>query len=287
MQVIPTRQTGQNDTVHRRLKEVTEGVEQASASLRGGYRADQLYALRVGVRRIRSLLKPIGSTRSRRFRKTWRGFAVVTSPSRDWDVFLASAASLLEPDQYGVFEARNRGRVERCHQSVCAMLESKHWRRHLRDWGVYLQRCRDDGERRPREHPKLCGALRQARSTLATALESGDERSWHGFRIAVKEVRYQAESNAASAANGPSPGAIVEDCKVLQTLLGGWHDCVVQLHMLETLEPAPEHDALREIIEQLRGQQLAEIQAAVAGHMLFAPPGKSSSSERSRSLSGS
>ena len=273
--------------MHRRLTEVTAGVEQASAWLRGGYRAEQLYALRVGMRRIRSLLKPIGSPRARRFRKTWRGFAAVTGQSRDWDVFLVSAASLLTPDQYRLFEARNRERVDRCHQAVCAMLESKHWRWHLQDWGLYLLRCRDDGERRPQAQASLSGALRKARSSLAAALEIGDERTWHRFRIAVKEVRYQAESSADSAADGPARCAIVEDCKIVQTLLGGWHDCVVQLQMLETLQHAPEHEALRVAIERMREQRLAEIQAAVTGHVLFAPPGESSSSERSSALSGS
>ena len=60
-----------------RLSEVTATVEQAAASLRQDYAAEHLYALRVGMRRIRSMLKPLGSTGPRRFRKTWGGFAAV------------------------------------------------------------------------------------------------------------------------------------------------------------------------------------------------------------------
>jgi CHAD domain-containing protein len=120
-------------------------------------------------------------------------------------------------------------------------------------------------------------------------LERDDDRSWHKFRIAVKEVRYQAESARASANATPDSAhvEIIEGCRELQTLLGGWHDCVAQLHMLDSLEDAPENDALRTVIEQRRVQRLAEIQAAVAGHSLFAPRDNSSTSARSRSLRGS
>jgi hypothetical protein len=65
--------------VQPRLIEVTTTVEQAAAALRQGYAAEHLYALRVGMRRIRSMLKPLVSTRLRRFRKTWGGFAAVTN----------------------------------------------------------------------------------------------------------------------------------------------------------------------------------------------------------------
>lgn len=258
-------------------------VEQAAASLDNGYSSEQLYALRVGVRRIRSLLKSIGSPRARRFRKTWRGFAAVTNRARDWDVFLAAAAELLPPGQFASFERRNRERVGRCHEAVIDMLESGHWRRHLQEWRRYLRRCRDDGGRPPRGHPSLARALSNARAALALALERGDDRCWHKFRIAVKEVRYQAESGTPEAERTE----IVEQCKILQSLLGSWHDCVVQLQMLGGLEHTPEHDALLLVVGHRREQRLAEIESAVTGHSLFASAGNPNSNARSRSLSGS
>ena len=90
--------------MQQRLTELTAAVEQAATSLRGGYQAEELYALRVGMRRIRSLLKPLDSTRSRQFRKAWGGFAAVTNRARDWDVFLLAAREMLPSAGFAPFK---------------------------------------------------------------------------------------------------------------------------------------------------------------------------------------
>ena len=124
-------------------------------------------------------------------------------------------------------------------------------------------------------------------SSVAAALASGDDHDWHKLRIAVKEVRYQAESGVGGAPANPEQAELIEQCKPLQSMLGGWHDCVVQLQILDELESGAEHGPLREVIDHKRDQGLAEIQQAVISHPLFEASGNSATSARSASSSGS
>jgi len=273
--------------MQRRLAELTEALEQSSATLLSAYRAEDLYALRVGMRRVRSLLKPLGSDRSRQFRKAWGGFAAVTNHARDWDVFLLTAFELLPEPQWQAFETQNRRHVLSSHEAVIELLESALWRRHLLEWRQYLERPHGHEENELTAPQSLDTALAGARSALANALEAGDERSWHKLRIAVKEIRYQAESGPGGAAATPELAALIEHCKPLQSVLGRWHDCVVQLQMLDELDPAPAHGILQDVIEQRRVQGLAEIHQTVVDHPLFEQVESSTTSARSASSSGS
>lgn len=255
--------------MHDRLTEVTDTIDLASAALRQGYQVEQLYALRVAMRRLRSMLKPIGSTRSRRFRKTWGGFATVTNRARDWDVFLLATQDLLPAEQCTAFEQRHAEDIGACREAVIELVHSAHWRRQLGDWRQYLQHPNGSVHESAQAVDPLQQALARARVALAAALELKDDRAWHKLRIAVKEVRYQAESEEDGAAPQPANAELLEHCKALQSLLGAWHDCVVQLQMLEQFEAAPEHTALQAAIEERRLQRLAEIERTVADHPLF------------------
>jgi len=266
---------GRADIVQNRLQEVSEGIEQASAELRQGYQAEQLYALRVGMRRLRSMLKPIDSTRARRFRKAWSGFATVTNRARDWDVFLLASQELLTAPQCAAFERRHRDDFGACHEAVCELVRSEHWRRHLTDWQLYLQHPNGSAEESALTADPLGQALTRARAALANALAVDNDRAWHKLRIAVKEVRYQAESEEQGTDLDPARAELLEHCKQLQSLLGRWHDCVVQLQMLDEFEEAPEHAALKAAIRQRRKEQLADIEVTVADHPLFEIGGSS------------
>lgn len=256
--------------VHQRLQEVTGAIERAESALRQAYEAEQLYSLRVAMRRVRSMLKPVGSHRARRFRKIWGGFAAVTNRARDWDVFLLTAGELLTKAQLARFERNHAKEVRRCHEDVVEMVGSGHWRRHLEDWKDYLNRP-GRGTGSVGGWVSLDLTLGRARSALQTALGLGDDHSWHRFRITVKEVRYQAESMAGSDGTDRSAQQVIEDCKVLQSLLGNWHDSVVQLQMLEEWDETPEHLCLRQLIEERRTQPLEEIRQTVTDHPLFGP----------------
>ena len=82
-----------------------------------------------------------------------------------------------------------------------------------------------------------------------------EDRRWHKYRIAVKEVRYVAEANAAL----PGMSEIAESCKPLQTLLGDWHDTVVQLNLLDELPSAAVHDELTALIKERQSGLLSRI----------------------------
>jgi len=261
--------------VQQRFEEVTEAIEQASAELCLGYRVEELYALRVGMRRLRSMLKPIDSTRARRFRKAWSGFATVTNRARDWDVFLMASRELLTSGQYAAFERRHRDDFGACQDAVVELVRSEHWRRHLADWRQYLQHPNGSAEESRLAADPLGQALDRARAALAAALALDNDRAWHKLRIAVKEVRYQAESEEAAAATDPAQAELLEQCQLLQSLLGRWHDCIVQLQMLEEFEEAAEHAALKSSIEQRRVERLAGIETTVVGHPLFEAAGNS------------
>lgn len=263
--------------MHKALRTLTKEIRQAARDLRKCYEPARLYELRVAIRRIRSLLKHRGSKRARRLRRTWGGFAAATSRARDWDVFLLVAGELLGPAQLGEFHRISQAAVQASHGAAIRMLESARWRAHLQEWKRFLARARKHAERgaagpaAPLPADPLDAALARARAALAVALQADDDASWHRFRIAVKEVRYTAERERPVGAGAPSATAVAESCKALQSLLGGWHDCVVQLQLLDGLEPARVTEELRGTIADRRHRSLAEIREAVLRQPLFSP----------------
>lgn len=255
--------------MQRQLVELTGMIEQTRGRLLQGYRRKQLHVLRVGIRRIRSMLKQIGSHRSRRFRKTWGGFAAVTNEARDWDVFMGTAGKLLPEGQFTEFARLNRDPVASSHEAVVEMLQSAHWERHLDEWRNYLKRA---GRSAPGEIPggvSLDQAVDRARLALAFALSENDDRSWHKFRIAIKDVRYVADSLSPEQTGQEYLAGVIASCKTLQTLLGNWHDTAVQLHMLDELTAAPVHDHLRQVIAREKEGLLSRIHDQLDGAELF------------------
>ena len=119
-------------------------------------------------------------------------------------------------------------------------------------------------------------ALTRANLALAAALALPDDSGWHPFRIAVKELRYQADLLADDGFGEPDLQSVIATCKDLQAELGGWHDCVVQLQLLDELRPATEAQAallctLHKRIEALRRERLAGIHAALGRQALLRP----------------
>lgn len=265
--------------MHEALLIQTRKIEKAAATLRRDYDVQCLHALRVAIRRIRSLLKGRGKHRLRRLRRTWGAFARVTNQARDWDVFLEQAERLLGPTESRRFRTICRGSVQASRDAVTAMLCSPVWAAQLDEWRAYLEssaRPRHDRHRlRPvSQRPDLLAAgIGRANAELAQAPGDNDDAAWHRIRIAVKEVRYQAERAVGETA-GLDPRTIVRTCKVLQTSLGAWHDCVVQLRLLNELERiSPDAAAmageLRPKIEQLRLEHLARARERLARQAVF------------------
>jgi len=260
----------QNALMHERLLELTDGVVRAGENLLSEYHPNQLYAFRVGVRRIRSILKQIDSHHSRRYRKIWGGFAAATNDARDWDVFLKTAGILLSGTQAREFEKLNREQVRHSHEAVIELLHSLHWKRYLDEWQDVLERADEQPIGTQLDASSLERALARARLALARALAVNDDHSWHKFRIRIKDVRYVADDGCNDPANSGYVSGVVDSCKQLQTLLGDWHDTVVQLNMLEELPAAPVHSRLRKMVSERRQMFLAETRELLVGHPLFA-----------------
>jgi CHAD domain-containing protein len=252
--------------MHKSLQDLTAHVDLAARHLVSAYQADQLYAFRVNSRRIRSILKHMDSHRSRGYRKTWGGFAAMTNEARDWDVFLITVDKLMTAEECAGFREINGVQIQHSHDIVVDMLKSMHWRRHLEEWVHFLDRVEEEPIAE-NQVVALDQALAGAQSALLLALSSDDDHTWHRFRIAVKEVRYVAD--ASSDKTEQELASLVNSCKQLQTLLGDWHDTVVQLNMLEELVSDPIHDRLRDIVAGRKQTFLAETRELLAGHPVF------------------
>ena len=255
--------------MHRSLLDLNAHVDRTARRLISAYQADELYALRVNSRRIRSILKHMDSHRSRSYRKTWGGFAAMTNEARDWDVFLITVDQLLTAGENARFREINSVHIQHSHDVVVDMLKSMHWRRHLEEWVHFLDRVEEE----PVVEDQVIAldqALAGAQAALLLALSNDDDHSWHRFRISVKEVRYVAD--ASSDRPDQELTSLIKSCKQLQTLLGDWHDTVVQLNMLEELESDPIHSRLRDMIAGRKQKFLAETRDLLAGHPVFSLP---------------
>jgi CHAD domain-containing protein len=264
--------------MHADLRRLTREIRQAARDLSHGYDSARLYELRVAIRRVRSMLKHRGSKRAHRLRRTWGGFAAATNRARDWDVFLATSEQLLSPAELEEFRHLIVTPLQSSHDAVTCMLACSRWHAHQKEWKRFLQRARKhDGKHdgaAAAPAAALEAALARGRDALATALQQDDDDAWHKFRIAVKEVRYTAERESHRAGEPIAAGtaAVVDSCKALQSLLGGWHDCVVQLQLLEQLGVSALAEELRATIAERRRRRLVEIRATVAEYCLFGPP---------------
>lgn len=263
--------------MHNKLLELTIDVAQAGESVLSDYAPKQLYAFRVGVRRIRSILKQIDSHRSRRYRKIWGGFAACTNDARDWDIFLLTAKKLLSAEHYREFEKLNREQVRHSHEAVIELLHSMHWQRHLDEWTDVLERADEQAGWTHQGLASLELALARARLALKRALAVNDDHSWHKFRIRVKDVRYVADAGNDDPTNRKYVSSIIESCKQLQTLLGDWHDTVVQLNMLEELPATPVHSRLRKMVSERKQMFLVQTREMLVEHPFFdlQPPASS------------
>lgn len=256
-----------NPPMHHRLLEITSHVEKATEALLIGYEVEVLYNFRVGARRIRSILKQIDNHRSRGLRKTWGGFAAVTGPARDWDVFLLTAEPLLAASEFQAFRQLHEAQIVSNHEAVLEMIRSAPWRRHMREWKQFLEQAEENTNVSLDSSATLALALQRAGIALHRALHSNDDHHWHKFRIAVKEVRYVAES----APDDPLAVETTVACRQLQTRLGDWHDTVVQLNLLDELPPAPVHSELEALIQTRQQEFLSQLRADLLDQELFKP----------------
>ena len=241
--------------MHQRLKEVTGDIDRAQRQLLKGYRPKPLYNFRVAARRIRSILKQIDSHRSRGLRKAWGGLAAVTGDARDWDVFLATSKKLLDSTKFREFEAINHDRAANARKKVIEMLKSTLWQQHIGEWRDFLEQAEDSAAQPGQARDSLERAVDKAARRLRTARADESDHNWHRYRIAVKEVRYVAEANPEQ----PGAAGLAQEARSFQTLLGDWHDTVVQLNLLDELPPHEVHDELAAAVRDRQAHYLSNM----------------------------
>ena len=64
---------------------------------------------------------------------------------------------------------------------------------------------------------------------------------------------------------------MIATCKALQATLGEWHDTVIQLQLLDELQPDPVHARLQSLIRKRKTLSLAQTRDLLAAQSIFAP----------------
>lgn len=251
------------------LVHLTGGVRLHRDALLSGYAPFDLHQFRVHVRRIRSCMKVLPGCGDRGLRAAWREMFVATNPARDWDVF-DTAIVLHLPDANGeALRAALESPRAAARAHALERLQSADWNSLERSWSGWLADLGDiPAQAAPEALPDLKREVGLAR---ARAREEDDRSSWHRLRIAIKNLRYVADIPQLCAAP-PSAAPLdvdplVEDCKRLQDLLGEWHDCMVQLELLQgpafRAAPVAARERLAVILAARRDQLLGEARLAL------------------------
>jgi CHAD domain-containing protein len=223
-----------------------------------GVRADLdpefLHDYRVAVRRTRSVLGQakhvLPATVRSRFADEFRWLGTITSPTRDFDVYVleipefraavpAERRADLDP-----FEAFVVDRQRAAHAELVAQLDTPRYRTLLADWQAFL----DD--------PSVDPSVDRSETSDAgrPAGEVAAERIWKAYRKVIRDGRRIDESSApdelhtlrkdakklryalecyGSLFDPAEVGAIVKELKGLQDVLGEYQDCQVQIGSLE------------------------------------------------------
>ncbi len=255
--------------MHGSLAILTANIENYYKKLLRRYRPLTLHSLRVCIRRMRSMLKHIDNPRAQAFRKTWGGFAALTNDARDWDVFFDAAGESLTEVEVRYFRKLIRRHREASHKAVKIMLRSAQWQTHFDDWRRLVERIADRAEGAAVTDRVLQRTLATASLRLTAALEADDDRHWHKLRIAVKDVRYVVDACERGSATGPRLNELVHECKLLQTVLGKWHDATIQLYLLDDLTTARVPTRLRSVLKRRRRYYLKRTRNMLTNRDIF------------------
>lgn len=227
----------------KQIQDLQFAYTACSARLNDPDDTEALHDLRVCLRRLRSLLKPLAKVHAlKALNRAARDLAARSNPIRDLEVLLAALAAaqapaaLLEPRQAALREAYQ------------ALLDSP-LRQELDDklgrWITHPPRKKLPGKRllRKRIHRQLQDWMQELYAAMQD--EAHDK---HVLRIIVKRLRYTLEAYPDS---GVADADFIRLLKKAQGALGDWHDHFMFLHRIEQ-EPdlAPFAGSWAEALEQ-------------------------------------
>jgi len=219
---------------------ITRNLKARRKALLKKYDDEDLHQLRVNIRRARALLKPLSDPHCAALRREWGLLAQQTNAARDWDTLAIYAAQVLPPRDWQSLQPLVEDYRERARQRVLTTLQSDNWEATLGHWKKLVKQMGSDAF----AEGTLVGGNRQAAKRVfkssRKALARRDERSWHKFRIAVKNLRYKLDNTSLEGDRELDDlKAIRKMCKRLQNALGDWHDTVVHHALLAEIANDP------------------------------------------------
>ena len=268
----------------RNTGQITRDLKARRKKLLKDYDAEELHQLRVDIRRLRSVLKLAGTDEASRLRKEWARIAKRSNLARDWDTFAAYVDKALEPNPKKVINPLLARKLRRAHRRVKKILLSSHWDAALKAWQAYEHRKVKNSATERALASRVELARRRVDDARWLALSQDDEASWHGLRIAIKDLRYTLENlQVESPTDQRQLRTGIGLCKMLQTELGDWHDTVIHSALAEQLVPtaateknAHTREAIQDLTDLIHQRGTACLEAAratlAANGYLFAPP---------------
>lgn len=217
-----------------KIKKMYKKLNAHRNSLMQKYNAEDLHQVRVGVRRVRSLLKQIPTKSSQKLRKQLSLLIQKTNPARDWDTLLINGETYLTRDEYLNVRPIVENYCVQLHNDVYDALNENIWDASIASSKTYLHR-----NKKTSEDNALLLSDNYAPVLLRkyiVAYRRNHSNAWHDLRVSVKTLRYQLEHcHSQSKFHKERKKAMIALCKQLQTHLGDWHDSVVHEALIEQL----------------------------------------------------
>ncbi|MCP1107671.1 CHAD domain-containing protein [Serratia nevei] len=194
------------------LRQLELALNEALLRLQQAQDSEALHDLRVSLRRIRSLLRPLrGCPGATRLDRAAAELGKLTTPLRDLEVLIAELARHHLDWQANVRQSDLQAR----YRQLLAHPQLIDFPSLLRAWPRRFRRTARRGVKH-RLNRHLRRQLRQLRRAVADA---GYDR--HRLRLRVKRLRYAAEAYPQRLPLSPAATA---GLKAAQNALGDWHD---------------------------------------------------------------
>jgi len=209
------------EKIFKKIQKQARDLDASGARLAQRADTEALHDLRVTLRQLRSLLRPLRKEPSlASLEEALKSAADLTTPLRDTEVLVQELASL---GAKHMSEARKK----EWNQGVESFLRGPEWQRlkaTLTAWPEAWEKAQEVGGLRGLRK-RLCKSLAKDRRRLRKALRENSEDR-HRLRIMIKRVRYSSE--AYDKVMGLSK-KVLDQLKEAQTVLGEWHDREVWL----------------------------------------------------------
>jgi CHAD domain-containing protein len=200
-------------------------LQACSARLQEHSDGEALHDLRIGVRRLRSILRPLrGLPEINALELVAAEVGHRSTPLRDTEVLIQELEAHERPD---LIEPRQR-ELEAGREALLASSEWLLFRNALAAWPAICREAAKEGKLKGlRKHIRRQLAKQQRK--LAEGLRN-PAHDRHRLRVLIKRVRYAYEVYPKLS---DLPDKAPKRLKAAQSVLGDWHDCVQWLHRAE------------------------------------------------------